>query len=108
MASLQVMRVMSALIAGTAGITISTAPVMTSISRAVRIVRRRGAEWMMNNKAYAEKVKHCVDTIEKLRRHMRTEGLLETTENADIDFAIGILIAQMVLASMLDFTEGDE
>lgn len=47
---------------------------------------------MMNSKAYAEKVKRCIATIEKLRRHMRTEGLLEATENADIDFAIAILL----------------
>lgn len=62
---------------------------------------------MMDSKAYAEKVKRCIVTIEMLRRHMRTEGLLEATENADIDFAIGILIANMVFASTADFTEDD-
>ena len=53
-----------------------------------------------------KRIEFC--SAEKLRRHMRTEGLLETTENADIDFAIGILISLMVLASAVDFTEGDE
>ena len=60
---------------------------------------------MMDSKAYAEKVKRCIVTIEKLRRHMRTEGLLEATENADIDFAIGILLANMVLASTVESEE---
>lgn len=60
---------------------------------------------MMDNKTYAEKVRHCVDTIEMLRRHMRTEGLLEAVENADIDFAIGILLANMVLASTVESEE---
>lgn len=56
---------------------------------------------MMDNKEYSEKVRHCIDTIEMLRRRMRTEGLLEATENADIDFAIGILIANMVFADQI-------
>lgn len=60
---------------------------------------------MMDNKEYYEKVKRCIDTIEKLRRHMRTEELLEATENADIDFAIGILLANMVLASTVESEE---
>lgn len=62
---------------------------------------------MMDNITYVERVRHCVDTIEMLRQRMRTEGLLEATENADIDFAIGILLASMVIASTADFTEGD-
>ena len=60
---------------------------------------------MMDNKEYSERVKHCIDTIEMLRRHMRTEGLLEATENADIDFAIGILLAQIVIASTVESEE---
>ena len=62
---------------------------------------------MMDSKAYAEKVKRCIVTIEKLRRHMRTEGLLEATENANIDFAIAILLVNMISGYTVEITEDD-